>query len=126
MESAARKIITAPPKKPTFPRSSERVMMAPWLCGRWRARSSLLLLRSDLVVAQCPKEDFLVHGLPGVVEHRRDAERTAELGALPGDDDQRLGRFLIAQNGHAQIPAFLGLSLLLLLSFLLGLWLHRR
>src|SRR5215471_7291637 len=113
MESTARKIITAPPKNPTFPRSSERGMLAPWLSGHWvdwRAGSSLLLLRADLVVAQRPQEDLLVDGLAGVVEHRRDTDRVAHLGALPGDDDQRLGRFLVAQNGHPQIAAVLGLS----------------
>src|SRR5215469_13020116 len=63
---------------------------------------SLLLFRPDLVVAQLPHEYFLVYGLPGVVEHRRDASRAANFRALPGNDDQRRWRFLIAQDGHAQ------------------------
>src|SRR6516162_8167937 len=63
---------------------------------------SPLLFRPDLVVAQLPHEHFLVYGLPGVVEHRRDASRAANFRALPGNDDQRRGRFLIAQDGHAQ------------------------
>jgi len=29
-----------------------------------------LLFRPDLVIAQLPHENFLVYGLPGVVEHR--------------------------------------------------------
>src|SRR5215469_17951789 len=63
---------------------------------------SLLLFRPDLVVAQLPHEHFLVYRSPGVVEHRRDASRAANFRALPGNDDQRSGRFLIAQDGHAQ------------------------
>src|SRR5262245_7412167 len=61
-----------------------------------------LLFRPDLVVAQLTHEHFLVYGAPGVVEHRRDAGRAANFRALPGNDDQRRGRFLIAQDGHAQ------------------------
>ena len=38
---------------------------------------SRLLFRPYLVIAQLPHEDFLVYGLPGVVEHRRDASRAA-------------------------------------------------
>src|SRR5215831_11415761 len=62
----------------------------------------LLLFRPDLVVAQLPHEHFLVYGLPGVVEHGRDASRATNFRALPGNDDQRRGCFLIAQDGHAQ------------------------
>jgi hypothetical protein len=60
-----------------------------------------LLFRPYLVIAQLSHEYFLVYGLPGVVEHRRDASRAANFRALPWNDDQRRGRFLIAQNGHA-------------------------
>src|SRR5262249_6955328 len=63
---------------------------------------SLLLFRPDLVVAQLPHEYFLVYGPPGVIEHRRDASRAANFRALPGNDDQRRRRFLIAQDGHSQ------------------------
>src|SRR5262252_83580 len=63
---------------------------------------SLLLFRPDLVIAQLPHEHFLVYGLSGVVEHRRNASRAANFRALPGNDDERRGRFLVAQNGHAQ------------------------
>src|SRR5215472_32580 len=69
---------------------------------RSAAAVSLLLFRPDLVIAQLPHEYFLVYGLPGVVEHGRDASRAANFRALPGNDDQRRGRFLIAQDGHAQ------------------------
>src|SRR5215471_13550369 len=81
---------------------------------------SLLLFRPDLVITQLPHEHFFVYGLPGVVEHRRDAGRAANFRALPGNDHQRRGRFLIAQNGHAQrfpsrdgsqLPVFVCLSL---------------
>jgi len=38
---------------------------------------SWLLFRPYFVIAQLPHEYFLVYGLPGVVEHRRDASRAA-------------------------------------------------
>src|SRR5262249_42501908 len=63
---------------------------------------SLLLFCPDFLVAQPPHEHFLVYGPSGVIEHRRDASRAANFRTLPGNDDQRCGRFLIAQDGHAQ------------------------
>src|SRR6185312_14718274 len=38
----------------------------------------------------------------GVIKHRRDASCAADFRALPGNDDQRRGRLLIAQDGHTQ------------------------
>jgi hypothetical protein len=38
---------------------------------------SRFLFRPYLVIAQLPHENFLVYGLSGVVEHRRDASRAA-------------------------------------------------
>src|SRR5215467_1438064 len=57
---------------------------------------SWLRFRPDLVVTQRPHEHFLIYRLPGIIEHRRDAGRAADSRALPGNDDQRRGRFLIA------------------------------
>ena len=108
--AAARQSITAPPNKPTFPSSSVKVIAsslepqsraAPhsfW----YGAPSGRAVSGPDFVVTEHSHEHFLVDGLPGVVEHRRDAGRVAEFRALPGNDDQRLGRFLIAQNRHAE------------------------
>src|SRR6266699_877780 len=70
--------------------------------SRTRRGASWLRFRSDLVIAKRPHEHFLIHGLSGIVEHRRDARRAADFRALPRNDDQRRGRFLIAQNRHTQ------------------------
>src|SRR5262249_7284000 len=61
-----------------------------------RGGVSRLRFRPDLVVAQRPHEHFLIYRLPGIVEHRRDARRTTDFRAFPGNDDQRRGRLLIA------------------------------
>ena len=49
---------------------------------------SRLRFRPDLVIAQRPHEHFLIYRLPGIVEHRRDAWRPADIRAFPGNDDQ--------------------------------------
>ena len=68
-------------------------------------------IRPDLVVAQLSHENVLVDGLSAVIERLRDAERIAQLRALPRNDDQRLRRFLISQNRHARERLRVGVGL---------------
>src|SRR5689334_1072621 len=58
--------------------------------------------RSDFVVAERPHENILVDGLPRVVEQRRNALNIAEFRTLPGNDDESLGCFLVAENRHTE------------------------
>src|SRR3954466_414709 len=67
-----------------------------------RRAAGLRRFRPDVVITEHSHEYFLVDGLPGIVEQRRDALDVTEFRTLPGNNDQRLGRFLIAQNGHAE------------------------
>src|SRR6478752_6481734 len=90
---------SAPPRKQ--PTANSRLLPKIHF-SEMQTAGSRLLFRPYLVIAQLPHEDFLVYRLPGVVEHRRDASRAANFRALPWHDDQRRGRFLIAQDGHAQ------------------------
>src|SRR5215468_7897317 len=58
--------------------------------------------RPDLVVVELAHEDVAVHGLAAVVEAPRDRERIAGVRALPGDDHERLGRVVVAEDRHAR------------------------
>src|SRR6185436_17625342 len=66
---------------------------------RWRAPSLPAL--PDLVVGKLPHEDVAVDGLAGVIETAVDAERVAELRALPRHDDERLRCLLVAEDRDA-------------------------
>ena len=70
--------------------------------------------RPNLVVRQLPHEDVPVHGPSSVIESSQDIERAPQLGALPRDDHEGLGRFVIANldPGQATTTAYDGTTAL--------------
>src|SRR5690606_661331 len=61
-----------------------------------------LIAGAKLVVVHLAHEHFSVDRSSTLVDRVRDAEPVAELRALPRDDDQRLRRLLVAEDGHAR------------------------